>query len=430
MPPIPGNDIFIALATWLREWMLSIGLAPAFIDVVMAAVRALTLAVIALVVFIVITWLERKVVARIQDRIGPNLAGPWGIFQPIADAVKAMTKEDTTPAGADVHIFNASPILAAVAAVLVYAVLPLGPNPGGMCAGVPCGPMAGADMSIGLFYVLAVGAVSLIAVLMAGWSSNNKYALLGSFRAVAELLSYEVPQVLSIVAIVMIAGTMNMTRLVEVQTVPFIFPLFLTALIFFISGVAESGRSPFDLVEAESEIVAGYHIEYSGMKFSLFFLGEFVHAFAVCAVITTVFLQGWAGPILPPWVWFFIKSFAVYFVMMWIKFTMPRFRIDQLMAFNWKFLVPVALVNLLVLAVLDMVLRSMGLGREANPWVWGLVLFAANLVVLFIALWALGRAARKTRQVERRIVARMDDVKPTAPVAAIAPATTATPTTN
>jgi NADH-quinone oxidoreductase subunit H len=427
MPQIPGNDIFIALATWLRELMLAIGLAPAFIEFVMAAIRALFLGTMALLVFMLITWLERKVVARIQDRIGPNLAGPWGLLQPIADGIKAITKEDTTPNGADVTIFNASPIVAGVAALLVYAVIPFGPNPGGECAGVPCGPLAGTDMSIGLFYILAVGAVSLIAVLMAGWSSNNKYALLGSFRAVAELLSYEVPQVLSIVAIVMIAGTMNMTRLVEVQSVPFIFPLFVTALIFFISGIAESGRSPFDLVEAESEIVAGYHIEYSGMKFSLFFLGEFVHAFAICAVITTVFLQGWAGPILPPWLWFFIKSFAVFFVMMWIKFTMPRFRIDQLMAFNWKFLVPLALVNLLILAVLDLVLRSMGLGREANPWVWGLILFAANLVMLFIALWALGRSARKTRQTERRIVARMDDVTPTAPVTA---ATAATPTTN
>ena len=266
-----------------------------------------------------------------------------------------------------------------------------------MCADAPCGPLAGTDMSIGLFYILAVGAVSLIAVLMAGWSSNNKYALLGSFRAVAELLSYEVPQVLSIAAMVMIAGTMNMTQIVEVQTVPFIFPLFVTALVFFISGIAESGRSPFDLVEAESEIVAGYHIEYSGMKFSLFFLGEFVHAFAVCAVITTVFLNGWEGPILPPWIWFFIKSFAVFFVMMWIKFTMPRFRIDQLMAFNWKFLVPLSLVNLLILAVGDTVLKTMGITREANPWVWGMILFAANLVLLFVALWALGRSARKSR---------------------------------
>jgi NADH-quinone oxidoreductase subunit H len=358
-----------------------------------------------------ITWLERKVVARIQDRIGPNLAGPWGLLQPLADGIKAITKEDTTPAGADVHIFNASPIVAGVAALLVYAVIPLGPP-------TQYGALQGTDMSVGLFYILAVGAVSLIAVLMAGWSSNNKYALVGAFRAVAELLSYEVPQVLSITAMVLIAGTMRMTQLVEVQTVPFIFPLFVTALVFFISGIAESGRSPFDLVEAESEIVAGYHIEYSGMKFSLFFLGEFVHAFAVCAVVTTVFLNGWQGPLLPPWLWFFIKSFAVFFVMMWIKFTMPRFRIDQLMAFNWKFLVPLSLMNLLVLVVGDTVLKALGWGRETNPWLWGGILFIANLVLLFVALGLLGRAARKKRQVERRIVARMDDVKPAAPATA------------
>ena len=419
MIQIPGNDIFIALATWLRELLLSIGLDPAFVELIMALIRAGVLAIIALLVFIVITWLERKVVARIQDRIGPNLAGPWGVFQPFADAIKAMTKEDTTPAGADVHIFNASPILAGVAAVLVYAVIPMGPNPGGDCGGAPCGLLAGSNMSIGLFYILAVGAVSLIAVLMAGWSSNNKYALLGSFRAVAELLSYEVPQVLSITAMVMIAGTMNMTQIVEVQTVPFIFPLFVTGLVFFISGIAESGRSPFDLVEAESEIVAGYHIEYSGMKFSLFFLGEFVHAFAVCAVVTTVFLNGWNGPILPPWMWFFIKSFAVYFVMMWIKFTMPRFRIDQLMAFNWKFLVPLSLVNLLILAVGDTALKMMGITREASPALWGGILFIANLVLLFAALWALGRSARRGRQIKRPIVARTEDVKPAqAPAAA------------
>jgi NADH-quinone oxidoreductase subunit H len=412
MIQIPGNDIFIALATWLREFMLSIGLAPAFVDIVMAFIRAAVLGTTALLIFMLITWLERKVVARIQDRIGPNLAGPWGLLQPIADGIKAITKEDTTPAGADVTIFNASPIVAGVAALLVYAVIPFGPDPGGTCANAPCGPMAGTDMSIGLFYVLAVGAVSLIAVLMAGWSSNNKYALLGSFRAVAELLSYEVPQVLSIAAMVMIAGTMRMTALVEVQTVPFIFPLFITALVFFISGVAESGRSPFDLVEAESEIVAGYHIEYSGMKFSLFYLGEFVHAFAVCAVVTTVFLNGWEGPILPPWIWFLIKSFGVFFVMMWIKFTMPRFRIDQLMAFNWKFLVPLSLMNLFILAVGDTLLKTMGITREANPWVWGMILFAANLVLLFVALWALGRSARKRRQAKRPIVARTEDVKP------------------
>ncbi len=398
----PVNDIFIIIALWLRGVMASLGFVPWLIDSIMALLRAATLGTVGLVVFMFITWLERKVVARIQDRIGPNLAGPWGLLQPIADGVKAITKEDTTPQGADVHVFNAAPIVAGVAAMLVYAVIPLGPDTGN-------GPLAGADLNIGLFYILAVGAVSLIAVLMAGWSSNNKYALLGAFRAVAELLSYEVPQVLSISTVVMIAGTMQMTQVVAAQTVPFIFPLFVTALIFFISGIAESGRVPFDLVEAESEIVAGYHIEYSGMKFSLFFLGEFIHAFATCAVFATVFLNGWEGPFLPPYVWFFIKGFAVFFVMMWLKFTLPRFRIDQLMAFNWKFLVPLSLVNLLVVAVVDSILR---LGFKLTPdpdtaWVWGLILFAVNLVMLFVALGFMGRAARMRRMRERRIVAPM-----------------------
>ena len=288
----------------------------------MAFLRAAMLGTMGLLVFMLLTWLERKVVARIQDRIGPNLAGPWGLLQPIADGVKAITKEDTTPRGADVHVFNAAPIVAGVAAMLVYAVIPFGPDTG-------IGPLSGTDLNLGLFYILAVGAVALIAVLMAGWSSNNKYALVGAFRAVAELLSYEVPQVLSVAVVVMISGSMQMTTIVNAQQIPFIFPLLVTALVFFISGLAESGRVPFDLVEAESEIVAGYHIEYSGMKFSLFFLGEFIHAFAVCAVFATIFLQGWNGPILPPYIWFFIKSFGLFFVMMWIKFTLPRFRIDQ-----------------------------------------------------------------------------------------------------
>jgi NADH-quinone oxidoreductase subunit H len=400
----PVNDIFIIIALWLRQLMASLGFAPWLIETIMAIVRAATLGTVALLAFILITWLERKVVARIQDRIGPNLAGPWGLLQPIADGVKAMTKEDTTPAGADVHVFNAAPIVAGVAAVLVYAVVPLGPNTG-------YGALAGADMNIGLFYILAVGAVSLIAVLMAGWSSNNKYALVGAFRAVAELLSYEVPQVLSITVIVMVAGTMQMTQLVVAQNIPFIFPLFVTAVVFLLSGIAESGRVPFDLVEAESEIVAGYHIEYSGMKFSLFYLGEFVHAFAVCAVFVTVFLNGWAGPVLPPYLWFFIKSFAIFFVMMWIKFTLPRFRIDQLMAFNWKFLVPLSLVNLLVVAIVDSILR---IALQLTPdgptaWVWGLILFAVNLVMLFVAFGLLGRGMRQRRLRERRIVATMPD---------------------
>jgi NADH-quinone oxidoreductase subunit H len=198
---------------------------------------------------------------------------------------------------------------------------------------------------------------------------------------------------------------------VNAQNVPFIFPLLVTALVFFISGLAESGRVPFDLVEAESEIVAGYHIEYSGMKFSLFFLGEFIHAFAVCAVFATVFLNGWNGPILPPYIWFFIKSFGVFFIMMWIKFTLPRLRIDQLMAFNWKFLVPLSLVNLLGVATVDTILRkAIGWTPDGSTaWLWGLTLFAFNLVMLFVALNLMGRAVRSKRLAQRRIVVRLDE---------------------
>lgn len=399
----PINDIFIIIAQALRDLMTSLGFAGGLIDTIMAFLRAAMLGTMGLLVFMLLTWLERKVVARIQDRIGPNLAGPWGLLQPIADGVKAITKEDTTPRGADVHVFNAAPIVAGVAAMLVYAVIPLGPDTGS-------GALSGTDLNLGLFYILAVGAVSLIAVLMAGWSSNNKYALLGAFRAVAELLSYEVPQVLSVAVVVMISGSMQMTAIVNAQQIPFIFPLFVTALVFFISGLAESGRVPFDLVEAESEIVAGYHIEYSGMKFSLFFLGEFIHAFAVCAVFATIFLQGWNGPILPPYVWFFIKSFGLFFIMMWIKFTLPRFRIDQLMAFNWKFLVPLSLVNLLVVATVDTVLRLMGVTSTGDlALVWGGVLFIVNLIMLFVALTMMGRAVRRNRLAERRVVVRMDE---------------------
>jgi NADH-quinone oxidoreductase subunit H len=400
----PVNDIFIIIANFLRTLLGAGGLhlADWFVDLIMAVLRAALLGTFALLIFMVLTWVERKVVARIQDRLGPNVAGPWGILLPIADGIKMLVKEDTVPAGADKVVFSLAPLVAAVAAMLVYAVIPFGPDTGH-------GALAGADLNIGIFYILAVGAVSLIAILMAGWSSNNKYALLGAFRAVAELLSYEVPQVLSITVVVMLAGTMQMTQIVQAQTVPFIFPLFATAMIFFISGVAESGRTPFDLVEAESEIVAGYHIEYSAMKFSMFFLGEFVHAFAVCAVFATVFLNGWEGPILPPYVWFLLKSGAIFFIMMWIRGTLPRFRIDQLMAFNWKFLVPLSLVNLMVVAVTDTIVRTtLHFTPDGNPWAWGLILFAVNLVMLFIAFGLLGRGARRGIA-DRRMVTRLPE---------------------
>jgi NADH-quinone oxidoreductase subunit H len=346
-----------------------------------------------LLTFMLLTWVERKLIARMQDRLGPTYHGPGGILIPIADGIKMMTKEDTVPAGADRWVYNLAPILSAVAAMIVFAVIPFGPDTGG-------GALVGTALNVGAAYVLAVGAMSVIAVLMAGWSSNNKFALLGAFRAVAQLISYEVPQVLSIVAVIMLAGTMDLVGIVQAQTVPFIFPLFITGLVFFISGVAETGRAPFDLLEAESEIVAGFHVEYSAMKFSLIFLAEFVHAFAVGALFATLFLNGWYGPI-PGLavVWFLLKSLLGFFVMIWFRGTFPRFRIDQLMAFNWKFLVPLSLANIIMVAVGDKILSSTDWTRASNPWAWGLTLFAANVVLLLVSLGIAGRVGRRARQV-------------------------------
>jgi NADH-quinone oxidoreductase subunit H len=384
-------DIFTSIALFLRDLMAALGLAEWFIDLVMALIRAAVIGTLALLAFMVLTWMERKLIGRMQDRLGPTYHGPAGIFIPIADGIKMLTKEDTVPAGADKVPFTLAPILMATAAIIVFAVIPLGPDSG-------FGALVGTSLNVGIVYILAVGAAGVIAVLMAGWSSNNKFALLGAFRAVAQLISYEVPQVLSIVVVVMLAGTMDMVQLVHKQTIPFIFPLFVTALLFFISGVAETGRSPFDLLEAESEIVAGYHIEYSAMKFSFVMMAEFIHAFAIGTIFATLFLNGWYGPI-PGLevVWIFLKGAGLFFIMILFRGTLPRFRIDQLMAFNWKFLVPVSIVNVIMVAVVDKLLRDAGLSSTSNPWAWGMILFGANLVLLLVSLFIMARAGRRAR---------------------------------
>jgi NADH-quinone oxidoreductase subunit H len=387
-------DLFTSIALFLRNLLGpgGLGLAEWFVDLIMALLRAALIGTFALLIFMFLTWLERKVVARMQDRLGPTYAGPIGLLQPIADGIKTLTKEIIVPAGTDRWIYAMAPILAASAAMCIYAVIPMGPDTG-------YGALVGTSLNVGALYILAVGAISVVAVLMAGWGSNNKFALLGAFRAVAQLISYEVPQVLGIIVLVMLAGTMDLVQIVNAQHVPFLLPLFVTALVFLISGVAESGRSPFDLLEAESEIVAGYHVEYSAMMFAMFQLGEYVHAFAISAIFTTVFLNGWYGPILPPFIWFLIKSMGVFFVMMWFRGTLPRFRIDQMMAFNWKFLVPLSLVNIVVIAIADKVLRdTAGWSSTTNAWAWGLAMFAVNIVVLLVSLAILSRAGRRARQ--------------------------------
>ncbi|MCJ7668725.1 MAG: NADH-quinone oxidoreductase subunit NuoH [Anaerolineae bacterium] len=313
------------------------------------------LTIVCLIVFVLgtlmfINWLERKTVGRFQDRYGPNRVGPLGILQFVADAIKMLTKEDITPANADRVIFNLAPVMVVVPTFLVLAVLPFGRG------------MVAADLNIGFLYIVAVSSLTTIAILLAGWGSRNKYSLLGGMRVVAQMISYEVPMVLSALGAIMLTGSLSLVSIVEGQSrVPFILLQPLGFLIYFISAVAEVNRAPFDLPEAESEIIAGYHTEYSGMKYAMFLLAEYINAFIVSAIATTLFLGGWKGPLLPPYIWFFLKAYAIYFVLMWLRFTLPRLRIDQLMALAWKFLVPLALVNLLAMGLVLTLTQGKGL---------------------------------------------------------------------
>lgn len=388
-------DPFTSIAVFLRDVLgpSGLGLAEWFVDLIMAILRAALLGTVALLAFMFLTWLERKVIGRMQDRLGPTYAGPIGLLQPIADGIKTLTKEIIIPAGADRWIFILGPIVAAMAALSVFAVLPFGPDTGR-------GALVGTSLNVGLLYILSVGAAGVVATIMSGWGSNNKFALLGTFRAVAQLISYEVPQFLSLVTVAMLAGSLDMVQIVHAQSVPFVLPLFVTAQIFLISGVAEAGRSPFDLLEADSEIVAGFHVEYSAMMFALVQMAEYIHAFAISAIFVTVFLNGWEWPFLQGLapIWYLAKCFGVFMIFIWFRGTLPRFRIDQMMVFNWKFLVPVSLVNVIMVAVVDRVLRdAAGWTSASNPWAWGLAMLAANLVLMLIALGIMSRAGREAR---------------------------------
>jgi NADH-quinone oxidoreductase subunit H len=358
---------------------------------------------------LVLIWLERKIVARIQDRIGPNrVGGRYGLLQSVADATKLLSKEIITPSGADRLAFNLAPLVIVVASLLVWAVIPFAPG------------VIGTDLNVGLFYVLAISSISVVPLLLAGWGSNNKYALLGAFRSVAQLVSYEIPLVMALLIPILIAGTMSMQGLVIAQEVWFVLVVPLSALIFLISALAELGRTPFDLLEAESEIVAGYHIEYSGMKFAMFFLAEFINALFMAALFTTIYLGGWRGPGAVEYpilglFYFFIKVFLVYFIFIWIRGTFPRVRIDQLLNFNWKFLVPLTLGLILIIAV---VLKLIPEGT--NPWVTAAILFTVNILVGLIALEIVRRYARQQRDEGETTSDRageVPDVQPTATVA-------------
>jgi NADH-quinone oxidoreductase subunit H len=373
------RNFFVNLGTTWTNWLNGF-LPETAVTVVNFLVIGIILVMMPVIATLTLTWMERKVIGRIQNRIGPNRVGPWGIFQAIADAVKMLVKEDIVPDGADRPVFNLAPILIAAGAALLWAVIPFGKG------------MVGADLNIGVIYLVAVGSITTVAVIMAGWASNNKFALIGAFRVVAQLLSYEVPMILSIAAVVLIAGTMSTMGVVEAQQVPFALLMPVAFIAYFVAGSAEVGRAPFDLLEADSEIVAGYFVEYSGLKFGWFYIAEYGNLFAISAIATTLFLGGWRGPFshevpaLGP-LYFIVKTLLVVFLLMWIRGTWPRFRIDQMLGFAWKVLVPATLANLLWVAVI--------LKLPIPQLVQWVLMLGGNLLIIFIAATMLGRAAKR-----------------------------------
>jgi NADH-quinone oxidoreductase subunit H len=377
------SDPINFIANWLGNLLLGWGVVQSVVTLILKFIGAGVTGIFGFSLVIFTIWLERKLYGRIQDRFGPNRVGPYGIFQTFPDMIKIFTKEYITPTGADKVAYNLAPILSVSAVLLTWAVIPFAQT------------IVGTDVNVGVLYLVAVGGIGALGIILAGWSSNNKYSLLGAFRAVAQIVSYEVPMVLALLIPVLLGRSMGVNSLVNAQSVWFIFMSPIAALIFFTSSLAETGRAPFDLLEAESELVAGYQTEYSGLKFGMFYVGEFLHAFTISALMATLFLGGWRGP----WAqqipiigvaWFFIKTFIVYFVVVLIRISMPRLRIDQMLNFNWKFLTPLALVLLIVTAVVDklffVILPGFQIADTLIPWVRASVHLLVNVILILITV--------------------------------------------
>jgi len=291
---------------------------------------------------------ERKILGRMQLRYGPNRVGPFGLLQPVADVIKLITKEDVVPEHGDRWLFLLAPAFAAVTALLAFAVVPFAPPLRIFGRNLP---MVVCDLNVGLLYFLGLSSLAVYGVALGGWASNSKYALLGAIRGLAQLISYELSMGLALVPVILSARSFSLTDIVMAQeALPFALRHPLAFLVFFVSVAAESKRTPFDIPEAENELVAGFHTEYSGMRFGLFFVGEYINMVILGSMTTVFFLGGWHGPFLPPILWFLVKVLAVCFVFIWTRGTLPRLRYDQLMHFGWKILLPVALLNVIVTA--------------------------------------------------------------------------------
>lgn len=380
------KDPLKVAADWLMGLFSGWGMPEVAAQILIAFLGVLILITLLMVLDIFLVWVERKVVSRFQDRIGPNRVGPFGLIQPFADIIKLLIKEDITPGGADKVVYNIAPMLSMMAVLILWAVVPIAPN------------ILGVDLNIGVLYIIAAGALGTLAIIMAGWSSNNKYALIGAFRQVAVMVSFEVPMLTMLLIPTIFAGSMSTSAIIGGQDIWYFFISPLAALIFLVAAIAELGRAPFDLAEGESELVSGFNIEYSGMKFGMFYAGELLHAFTFGGFWAILFFGGFrffgleqVSPFLAIAVILF-KAFLGYWIIMWVRYTLLRIRIDHMLAFNWKFLTPLAFVLLMVTALMNALLKDL------PDWLFIVGMFLSNVVVAWVALEIARTASRKERE--------------------------------
>jgi NADH-quinone oxidoreductase subunit H len=387
------NDPLKVAADWLTGIFTGWGMNAVAANVLIAFLGVLMLITILMVIDIFLVWIERKVVARFQDRIGPNRLGPFGLIQPFADIIKLMIKEDTTPDGADKVVYNIAPMLSMMSVLILWAVVPLAPV------------MLGVDLNMGALFIIAAGSIGTLSIIMAGWSSNNKFSVIGAFRQVAVMISFEVPMLATLLIPTIFAGSMGMNAIIQGQNIWYFFLSPLATLIFLIAAIAELGRAPFDLAEGESELVSGYNIEYSGMKFGMFYAGELLHAFTFGGFWAIMFFGGYrffglelVSPFLAIAIILF-KALLGYWVIMWVKYTVMRIRIDQMLAFNWKFLTPVAFTLVMVTALMNALLRG------ADSWLYITGMILSNIIVAWLSLEVVRSVSRKERE-------RVEGLKP------------------
>jgi NADH-quinone oxidoreductase subunit H len=377
------SNLVVNIGDWIKTILLQWGFAANYAALIVRILGAVLMALVPMVTVIFLIWEARKVIARIQDRMGPTnsgtYAGPFALLQTFADAIKIFTKELIMPEGIDKGVFIAAPIIVIAVAISTWAVIPLGPE-----------GMQVVDFDLGVFFIVAMSSFTPFSMILAGWSSRNKYADVGAFRAVSQIISYEIPLVLAVLIPVMLTGSLSLQDIIRAQNVPYILVIPVTALIYFLASTAELGRLPFELAEADSEIVAGYFTEYSGMLFGGFYLAEFINNFTTAIVFSIIFLGGWRGPGVSSFpilgfFWIFLKAFLVFNVFMLFWAAMPRLRIDQVLSFNWKFLVPLALINLVLVALVE---KAVTLGLNSSSWLryGALLLINIFMVILLIVI--------------------------------------------